>query len=77
MTRRQPPKPLFQTLDMEFSDTEMSDISPEEDKTATVERKLPLPIKDELDKAVPPHELLDISASKSKAELANRGNNSG
>ncbi|KAF5288291.1 hypothetical protein FQA39_LY04059 [Lamprigera yunnana] len=72
LLRRQPPKRLFQTLDAELSDTEVSDTSPEDcDKTATVERKLP--IKEELDKAVPPHELLDISASKSKAELANRG----
>ncbi|KAK4877137.1 hypothetical protein RN001_009643 [Aquatica leii] len=72
LMRRQPPKPLFQTLDAELSDTEVSDTSPEDgDKTATVERKLP--IKEEFDKAVPPHELLDISASKSKAELANRG----
>ncbi|KAK5642531.1 hypothetical protein RI129_008698 [Pyrocoelia pectoralis] len=72
LMRRQPPKPLFQTLDAELSDTEISDTSPEDgDKTATVERKLP--IKEEFDKAVPPHELLDISASKSKAELANRG----
>ncbi|KAF2902903.1 hypothetical protein ILUMI_03280 [Ignelater luminosus] len=72
MNRKPPPKPLFQTLDAEFSDTEISDTSPEDgDKTATVERKLP--IKEEFDKAVPPHELLDISANKSKAELANRG----
>lgn len=71
MSRRQPPKPLFQALDTDFSDTEISDVSPEDDKTATVERKLP--IKEEFDRAVPPHELLDISASKSKAELANRG----
>ncbi|CAH2004152.1 unnamed protein product [Acanthoscelides obtectus] len=71
MTRRQPPKPLYQTLEPDFSDTEASDASPDEDKTATVERKLP--IKEEFDRAVPPHELLDISASKSKAELANRG----
>lgn len=72
MNRKPPPKPLFPTLDTEFSDTEISDTSPEDgDKTATVERKLP--IKEEFDKAVPPHELLDISANKSKAELANRG----
>ncbi|XP_025836703.1 uncharacterized protein LOC108734606 isoform X3 [Agrilus planipennis] len=72
MTRKQPPKPILTALDTEFSDTEVSDTSPEDaDKTATVERKLP--IKEELDKAVPPHELLDISASKSKAELATRG----
>lgn len=72
LSRRQPPKPLYQTIEAEFSDTEISDTSPEDgDKTATVERKLP--IKEEFDKAVPPHELLDISASKSKAELATRG----
>ncbi|KRT84865.1 Sterile alpha motif containing protein [Oryctes borbonicus] len=72
MTRRQPPKPILEVLDTDFSDTEISDTSPcDEDKTATVERKLP--IKEELDSAVPPHELLDISANKSKAELANRG----
>lgn len=71
MTRRQPPKLFFQRLDPDFSDTEVSDASPEDGKTATVERKLP--IKEEFDRAVPPHELLDISANKSKAELANRG----
>lgn len=71
LTRKQPPKPLFQSLETDFSDTEVSDVSPDDDKTATVERKLP--IKEELDSAVPPHELLDISASKSKAELAGRG----
>ncbi|RZC39360.1 hypothetical protein BDFB_011901, partial [Asbolus verrucosus] len=71
MTRRQPPKPLFHTLETDFSDTEISDASPDDDKTATVERKLPL--KEEFDRAVPQHELLDISVSKSKAELANRG----
>lgn len=62
----------IQTLDTDFSDTEFSDFSPEGmEKSATVERKLP--IKEELDSAVPPHELLDISACKSKAELVNRG----
>lgn len=71
MTRRQPPKMFFQRLEPDFSDTEISDASPEDGKTATVERKLP--IKEEFDRAVPPHELLDISANKSKAELANRG----
>lgn len=71
MSRREPPKAFYQTLNPDLSDTEISDASPDEDKTATVERKLP--IKEELDRAVPPHELLDISASKSKAELANRG----
>lgn len=71
MSRRQPPKPFYQTLAPDLSDTEVSDASPDDDKTATVERKLP--IKEEFDRAVPPHELLDISASKSKAELANRG----
>lgn len=71
MSRREPPKPMFQSLTSDLSDTEISDASPDEDKTATVERKLP--IKEEFDRAVPPHELLDISASKSKAELATRG----
>lgn len=32
-----------------------------------------MPIKEELDEAVPQHELLDVSASKSKADLASRG----
>nr|CAD7571359.1 unnamed protein product [Timema californicum] len=67
-----PAKPLLQQLETELSDTEISDISPEDgDKTATVERKMP--VKEELDRAVPPHELLDVSASKAKAELATRG----
>ncbi|KAK7865837.1 hypothetical protein R5R35_001290 [Gryllus longicercus] len=67
-----PVKPLLQQLEAELSDTEISDISPEDgDKTATVERKMP--VKEELDRAVPPHELLDVSASKAKAELATRG----
>ncbi|KAK7862484.1 hypothetical protein R5R35_005911 [Gryllus longicercus] len=67
-----PVKPLLQQLETELSDTEISDISPEDgDKTATVERKMP--VKEELDRAVPPHELLDVSASKAKAELATRG----
>ncbi|XP_037040441.1 uncharacterized protein LOC119077363 isoform X3 [Bradysia coprophila] len=75
MSRRQPPKPLFQKLDTGLSDTEVSDLSPdgEDDKTATVERKLPLPVKDELDSVVPPHELLDSSVLKSKSDLASRG----
>lgn len=72
LTRRQPLKPTkLETLETDLSDTEISDASPDDDKTATVERKLP--IKEEFDKAVPPHELLDISANKSRAELANRG----
>ncbi|XP_076264933.1 protein phosphatase 1 regulatory subunit spinophilin isoform X17 [Rhynchophorus ferrugineus] len=49
MSRRQPPKPLFQSINPDFSDTEVSDQSPDEDKTATVERKLP--VKEELDRA--------------------------
>ncbi|PSN37471.1 hypothetical protein C0J52_22173 [Blattella germanica] len=86
LSRRQqapPVKPLLQQLETELSDTEISDISPEDgDKTATVERKMGLvtddltaqmPVKEELDRAVPPHELLDVSASKAKAELATRG----
>lgn len=72
LSRKQPPRPTkLETLETQLSDTEISDASPDDDKTATVERKLP--IKEEFDKAVPPHELLDISANKSKAELANRG----
>ncbi|KAJ8933539.1 hypothetical protein NQ314_013952, partial [Rhamnusium bicolor] len=62
MSRRQPPKPLFQTLEPDFSDTEISDASPDDDKTATVERKLP--IKEEFDRAVPPHELQLPSVKK-------------
>ncbi|KAL1516716.1 hypothetical protein ABEB36_000591 [Hypothenemus hampei] len=50
MSRRQPPKATLQSLNPEFSDTEVSDQSPDEDKTATVERKLPA--KEELDRAV-------------------------
>ncbi|XP_055688669.1 uncharacterized protein LOC129793094 isoform X3 [Lutzomyia longipalpis] len=73
MSRRQPPKPLFPKLDTELSDTEISDVSieGEGEKTATVERKLPL--KDELDTAIPQHELLDNSANKCKSGLASRG----
>lgn len=72
MSRKAPPK-RFQKLDTGLSDTEISDMSPEpeDDKTATVERKVP--VKDELDTAVPQHELLDTSASKSKSDLASRG----
>lgn len=32
-----------------------------------------MPVKEELDRAVPPHELLDVSVTKAKAELATRG----
>ncbi|KAK7085676.1 hypothetical protein SK128_014483 [Halocaridina rubra] len=32
-----------------------------------------IPVKEELDEAVPPHELLDVSASRAKGELAARG----
>ncbi|XP_055707685.1 neurabin-1 isoform X3 [Phlebotomus papatasi] len=73
MSRKQPPKPLFPKLDTELSDTEISDVSieGEGEKTATVERKLPL--KDELDTAIPQHELLDNSANKCKSGLASRG----
>lgn len=72
MTRKTPPK-RFQKLESGLSDTEVSDLSPEpeDDKTATVERKVP--VKDELDTAVPQHELLDTSACKSKSDLASRG----
>ncbi|XP_034249433.1 uncharacterized protein LOC117650265 isoform X3 [Thrips palmi] len=65
-------QPLLLQLGAELSDTEISDISPDDgDKTATVERKMPL--KEELDRAVPQHELLDVSASKAKGELGQRG----
>lgn len=72
MTRKQPPK-RFQKLDTGLSDTEISDLSPdgEDDKTATVERKVP--VKDELDAAVPQHELLDTAVNKSKSDLVSRG----
>jgi neurabin len=44
LSRRQqalPVKPLLEQLETELSDTEISDISPEDgDKTATVERKV-------------------------------------
>ncbi|XP_051174654.1 uncharacterized protein LOC127290233 isoform X4 [Leptopilina boulardi] len=76
LSRRQlPPPPSSSSC--QLSDTETSDLSSPDDgdKTATVERKLPLPIpvKEELDRAVPAHRLLDNSAGKSKAELASRG----
>lgn len=32
-----------------------------------------MPLKEELDRAVPQHELLDVSASKAKGELGQRG----
>ncbi|XP_070071914.1 uncharacterized protein Spn isoform X3 [Drosophila takahashii] len=72
MMRKTPPKPLFHKLETELSDTEISDLSPDGDgvKTATVERKVP--VKDELDAAVPQHELLDNSVNKTKIDLANR-----
>lgn len=72
MTRKQPPK-RFQKLETGLSDTEISDFSPdgEDDKTATVERKVPL--KDELDAAIPQHELLDTAVNKSKSDLVSRG----
>ncbi|XP_042203283.1 uncharacterized protein LOC121853307 isoform X16 [Homarus americanus] len=70
---KQPPrKPSLCTLDPEISDTETSDTGTSEgEKANTVERKLP--VKEELDEAVPPHELLDVSASRAKGELASRG----
>ncbi|XP_064099799.1 uncharacterized protein LOC135210852 isoform X4 [Macrobrachium nipponense] len=70
---KQPPrKPSLSTFDPEISDTETSDNGASEgDKANTVERKLP--VKEELDEAVPPHELLDVSASRAKGELAARG----
>lgn len=76
LSRRQLPPPPSSTS-CQLSDTETSDLSSPDDgdKTATVERKLPLPlpVKEELDRAVPAHRLLDNSAGKSKAELASRG----
>lgn len=60
--------PLLQQIGAELSETEDCI---DDEKVATVERKLP--VKEELDHAVPPHELLDVSLSKSKAELASRG----
>lgn len=76
MTRKQPPKPLFQKkVESEYSDLEISDLSPDAEgddgKTATVERKIP--VKDEFDVAIPKHELLDSTANKSKKDLASRG----
>ncbi|XP_062553358.1 uncharacterized protein LOC134218414 isoform X3 [Armigeres subalbatus] len=77
MTRKQPPKPVFQKLEAELSDTEFSDLSPdgegEDGKTATVERKLPTQKDDELDTAIPQHELLDNSLNKGKSDLVARG----
>lgn len=75
LSRRQLPPPPSSTS-CQLSDTETDLSSPDDgDKTATVERKLPLPlpVKEELDRAVPAHRLLDNSAGKSKAELASRG----
>jgi len=63
-----PVLPLLQQIGADLSETEDCF---EDEKVATVERKLP--VKEELDRAVPPHELLDVSVSKSKAELAARG----
>lgn len=77
MTRKQPPKPLpFQKkIESEYSDLEISDLSPdgegEDGKTATVERKIP--VKDEFDTAIPKHELLDSSVNKAKSDLVSRG----
>ncbi|XP_065086434.1 uncharacterized protein Spn isoform X3 [Ochlerotatus camptorhynchus] len=77
MSRKQPPKPVFQKLVTELSDTEFSDLSPdgegEDGKTATVERKLPTQKDDELDTAIPQHELLDNSLNKGKSDLVARG----
>lgn len=75
MMRKTPPKPLFHKLETELSDTEISDLSPDGDgvKTATVERKVP--VKDELDAAVPQHELLDNSVNKTKIELGELAGN--
>lgn len=79
MSRKQPPKPLFQKkkLESEYSDLEISDLSPDADgddgKTATVERKIPVPVQEEFDTAIPKHELLDSSVNKSKKDLVSRG----
>ncbi|XP_053676191.1 uncharacterized protein LOC128726409 [Anopheles nili] len=77
MSRRQPPKPVFQKLETDLSDTEFSDLSPdgegEDGKTATVERKVPQAKDDDLDVAVPQHELLDNSLNKGKSDLVARG----
>lgn len=79
MTRKQPPKPLYQKkkLESEYSDLEISDLSPDADgedgKTATVERKIPVPVQEEFDTAIPKHELLDSSVNKSKKDLVSRG----
>lgn len=75
MTRKQPPKPFQKKIETEYSDLEISDLSPdgegEDGKTATVERKIP--VKDEFDSAIPKHELLDTSVNKSKSDLVSRG----
>lgn len=77
----------FTKLEVDFSDSDLSDgdagkfdLSPDSDetksKTSTVERKLPSKLGHENDvfqKAVPETELLDSTAAKSKAELANKG----
>ncbi|XP_014292862.1 neurabin-1 isoform X3 [Halyomorpha halys] len=66
MTRRPPPvTPLLESLGVELPQSES-------EKTSTVERKQ-TGAKEELDDAVPPHNLLDVSATRSKAELATRG----
>lgn len=74
MSRREPPKQFMQKLETDFSDTEISDLSPdaEDGKTATVERKIPQVKDDDLDSVVPQHQLLDNSVNKSKKELASR-----
>ncbi|XP_065204263.1 uncharacterized protein Spn isoform X2 [Planococcus citri] len=64
-----PVRPLLDSLSADISD--IDDMDNDDGKTATVERKMP--VKEELDEAVPQHELLDVSASKSKADLASRG----
>lgn len=64
-----PVRPLLESLGAEFSDAEES--FEELNKSSTVERKIP--VKEELDEAVPQHELLDSSVNRSKAELAARG----
>ena len=50
-------------MDDDISETELEDISISSSG----------PLKDELDKLFPFHKLLDVSAGKSKAELAHKG----
>lgn len=72
LTRRSCPAPMpMSSQSLELSDTETSD-NEDGEKKNTVERKMP--VKEELDSAVPQHQLLDNSASRGKAELAKLAN---